>query len=150
MTLTTNGTIAGTPTLAGTYSPTITVTDSAQATATITPTMIIGGGTTDTTVAQVAAGGRHTCAVTAAGGVKCWGHNLSGSLGDGTTTDRLTPVQVVGLDGGVTSISAGAHHTCAVTAAGAVQCWGANSWGRLGDGTTTNRSTPVQVVGLGG
>jgi alpha-tubulin suppressor-like RCC1 family protein len=101
-----------------------------------------------TGVAKVSVGGAHACALTAAGGVVCWGYNADGELGDGTTTDRHTPVGVVGLSSGVLALTVGAVHTCAVTTAGAVKCWGRNNLGQLGDGTKTNRHTPVDVVGL--
>ena len=101
-------------------------------------------------VKAIAAGrGDHTCAVTVAGGVKCWGPNSWGVLGDGTTTDRLTPVNVTGLGSGVTVTTAGDTHTCAVTVAGGVKCWGRNFLGELGDGTITDRLTPVNVTGFG-
>ena len=121
----------------------------------------LGDGTTDSRttpmdvsglasgVIGVAAGRYHTCAVTAGGGVKCWGSNGRGQLGDGTTTDRLTPVDVSGLGSGVSALAAGAEHTCAVTAGGGVKCWGYNGYGQLGDGTTIGRATPVDVNGLG-
>ncbi len=100
------------------------------------------------TVTQVAAGGNHSCALTTAGAVHCWGDNGIGQLGDGTTTQRTTPVAVTGLGAGVAAIAAGSNHSCALTTAGAVHCWGSNGNGQLGDGSTTSQSTPVAVSGL--
>jgi hypothetical protein len=77
--------------------------------------------------------------------VKCWGSNLYGQLGDGTTADRAMPGDVLRLGGLVTAIGAGGHHTCAITTAGGVMCWGQNEEGELGNGATTNSSTPVAV-----
>ena len=93
-------------------------------------------------VAAVAAGSQHTCAVTTSGGLKCWGGNSKGQLGDGTTTLRLAPVNVTGLTSGVAAVAAFGDHTCALTTSGGLKCWGQNNSGQLGDGTTTNRTTP--------
>lgn len=99
-------------------------------------------------VRSISAGWDHTCAVTTAGGVLCWGQNEHGELGDGTRTDRLRPVGVVGLSSGVAAVSAGFDQTCALLDNGAVQCWGQNATGEVGDGTSTLRTHPVDVLGL--
>jgi hypothetical protein len=101
-------------------------------------------------VAAIAAGSGHTCALTTGGAIWCWGANFSGQLGDGTNVNRRTPVDVSGISGGVVAIAAGSEHTCALTTAGAIRCWGANFSGQLGDGTNVNRRTPVDVSGLAG
>src|SRR2546425_124787 len=100
--------------------------------------------------AAVTGGVAHTCGVRAAGTAYCWGRNLEGQLGDGTTTtNRLTPVLVQAPAGvSFAAVGAGDFHTCGVTATGAAYCWGANGSGQLGDGTnTTNRLTPGLVQG---
>lgn len=106
-----------------------------------------------TGVQDIATGEFHTCARFLASGtyvVWCWGSNDSGQLGDNTTTNRSTPVQVK-TDGGasdlagVSQIVAGKSHTCARLDDGTVWCWGANDHGQLGDNTTTPRHTAIQV-----
>lgn len=99
-------------------------------------------------VKAIAVGAGHVCVLTQSGAVKCWGDNGRGQLGDGTFTNRYTPVDVIGLSSGVTDISAGTWHTCSLTNDGTVKCWGHNSQGQLGDGTSTNRYIPVDVSGL--
>jgi len=105
-------------------------------------------------VTALAVGFGHACALLATGTVQCWGENAFGQLGDGTSGQlgdgtsekfRTTPVEVVGLRG-ATALAAGRHHTCAVLETGTVVCWGGNAFGQLGDGTTTNRATPTEVV----
>jgi alpha-tubulin suppressor-like RCC1 family protein len=97
-------------------------------------------------VGSVSSGFAHTCAVTSGGGVRCWGSNDNGELGNGTTTPSATPVAVVGLDG-VVAVSTATHRSCALTEAGSVSCWGKRAR-RNADGTTTDSSVPVPVTGL--
>lgn len=101
-------------------------------------------------VVSIAAGAWHSCAVTAAGAVTCWGWNGSGQLGDATFERRLLPVAVSGATGGFASVSVGYNHTCAIRNDGSMACWGYNGGGALGDGTTTDRNVPVNVQSLGG
>ena len=101
-------------------------------------------------VIQIAAGHIHTCALLSTGAVRCWGSNSRGGLGDGTGNDRLSPVNVSGLSSGVIAISAGELHTCALLSTGAAKCWGWNDFGGIGIGTTGDRNTPQDVVGISG
>lgn len=94
------------------------------------------------------AGQAHACLVTAGGGLRCWGNNGYGQLGDGSSTTRLKAVAVTGVDA-VRIFSAGGSHTCAVTSGGGVTCWGSNESGQLGTGGSFYESTPAEVVGLG-
>jgi len=105
----------------------------------------------DDGVGSITAGGSHTCAILDDGSVSCWGDNDYGQLGDGTTTDRNTSTQTssLGTDRTAVAITAGYRHTCAILDDGSVSCWGYNSGGQLGDGTTTNRNTPTQTSSLG-
>jgi alpha-tubulin suppressor-like RCC1 family protein len=101
-----------------------------------------------TGVMAVSAGGLHTCAHVA-GIATCWGYNGQGQIGDGTTGNQSSPVVVTGLTG-VEAVETGGGdglgHTCARLSDGTARCWGRNASGELGDGTTTQRTTPVPVV----
>ncbi len=126
-----------------------------------------GGGLTGQTLAASIG---YTCAIVTSGTVDCWGANGFGQLGDGTDTGQetcrtgyqcdLTPVQVSGITN-ATQVAAGGIDSCAVLASGQVDCWGANYFGQLGDGTDTGpetctsgggapacSTTPVQVNGI--
>lgn len=102
---------------------------------------------------SIAAAGDSTCTLTSGGHVWCWGNNSSGQLGNGTFVASSIPVQVLSASGsaplsGVAAISVGENHACAVTAAGAALCWGDNSKGQLGNGTSAASNLPVRVQGL--
>jgi alpha-tubulin suppressor-like RCC1 family protein len=99
-------------------------------------------------VKAISSGSYFTCALTTKGGVKCWGSNSYGQLGNGTTVDSPKPVKVKGLSKGVKAISSGNFFACALTTKGAVKCWGANSYGQLGDNSTTSSPKPVNVYGM--
>lgn len=92
-------------------------------------------------------GGSHSLSVAPSGALYAWGSNYFGTLGDGTTTDRKSPVLVSGI-GGVVAVAAGGGHSLAVTEEGEVWAWGWNYSGEVGDGTTTMRTVPTKVLGL--
>lgn len=121
------------------------------------PVVVQNGAGSDplTDVVQIATGGGHTCALTGAGHVMCWGRNDRGQLGDGTMAGSPLPVSVRNTSGsgiltGVSAIAVGASYSCAVLSGGEVVCWGSNSFGQLGDGSTTTRPRPVYVASVGG
>jgi alpha-tubulin suppressor-like RCC1 family protein len=122
----------------------------------------LGGGTLDSStlsvpvtglsvgVSALALGRDHSCALTSSGGVKCWGYNGSGQLGNGSADPFMSsPTDVTGLTTGVVAIGSGTDHTCAVTGGGALKCWGSNSFGVLGNGSVISSRVPVGVSGLG-
>ncbi|MEO6067549.1 MAG: Ig-like domain-containing protein, partial [Gemmatimonadales bacterium] len=109
-----------------------------------TPTEVGGGNAWR----SIAAGGTHSCGVTAGGKVLCWGENKSGQLGDGTTTDRRTPTAISGTGStAFIQVAAGKGHTCALTTGGKAWCWGDGFAGQLGTGLTQISSEPTEVAG---
>lgn len=113
----------------------------------VTATGVLAG----TTLTEVSAGASFTCALGGTGVPYCWGLDSGGQLGNSSTTTSSVPVAVTvtGALAGVTlaQVSAGNTATCAVGSTGAY-CWGGNGSGQLGDGTTTQRTAPVQVLML--
>lgn len=97
---------------------------------------------------RLAAGLAHACAVDAAGQARCWGDGTHGQLGDTRLPGSASPGTVDGPRLVSLYASRGGNHSCGLTAAGAAWCWGRNDKGQLGNGTTTDRTAPVQVSGL--
>ncbi len=112
------------------------------------PVLVYG----DLNFESVAAGSEHSCGITTSDdpdpqAAYCWGRNFSGELGNGSTPDSsLIPVAALGGNT-FSGIAAGRSHTCGVTTGGDAYCWGENENGELGDGSTTDRSTPTLVTG---
>jgi alpha-tubulin suppressor-like RCC1 family protein len=129
----------------------------ATATDSAVPVAVVGLGGTGALsgVASLSSVDGNYCALLTSGGVDCWGYDGS-ELGNGTTTIKSdVPTAVVGLGGtgtltGVASMSSDDGNYCAVLTSGGVDCWGPNSGGELGNGSTNGSDVPVAVVGLGG
>ena len=106
---------------------------------------------TEDKIIQVSLGGNHSVALTSNGRLFTWGYNYYGELGDGTTTYRYTPTEITNrfsLSKGdkIIQVSLGTSHSAALTSNGRLFTWGYNQYGKLGDGTTTNRSTPTEIT----
>ncbi len=97
--------------------------------------------------AAISAGEYHTCTLLANHTVKCWGGNIYGELGNGTTTPSATPVAVSNITDAV-ALSSGRNHNCVVQQAGTLRCWGSNFDGKLGNGSTSQPAFPVAVTGI--
>jgi alpha-tubulin suppressor-like RCC1 family protein len=109
-------------------------------------------GLTAGVVDSITASNDHACALIPVVGLtgneaRCWGYNGDGQLGVGDDSDRNIPVQVSGLASGVSIISAGWMHTCAIMTDTQVKCWGAGGDYQLGNGSNSSSSTPVTVLG---
>ena len=103
--------------------------------------------TQTTNLQLVSLGYSHTCAIVENGDVYCWGRNHIGQLGVGNTTDQYLPTKVLLPSGRTaTAIEAGAYHTCAILDDNSIKCWGQNTNGQIGDGTTDYRDSPASVI----
>jgi alpha-tubulin suppressor-like RCC1 family protein len=98
-------------------------------------------------IVEASVGALHACAREASGRVWCWGDNVYGQLGNGTTTNSAYATSAAGGTGAI-GLATGAYHTCALLPSHTVSCWGANYSGQLGNGTTTASPTPVAVPGV--
>jgi len=98
---------------------------------------------------SVSVGGHHTCAIKTDGSLWCWGHNGYGQVGDGTNINKNSPIPVPGMSSGVSSISLGWYHSCAIKTDGSLWCWGNNEYGQLGNGSYENKNSPVQIMPSG-
>ncbi len=116
-----------------------------------TPVQVMANSTTPLAdIIAIAGGSSHSIALKSDGTVWSWGYNDYGQLGDGTTSNHSNPVQVM-IDSvtpltGVIAIAGGSSHSIALKSDGTVWSWGYNNYGQLGGGTTTNHSSPVQVM----
>ncbi|WP_435743042.1 cutinase family protein [Nocardioides sp. SYSU DS0663] len=136
-----DGLLAGTPEQAGTWNISYRVRGTTPATTATTGVVVL---TVPAGPAAVTAGGQVSCAVRDDGTAWCWGRNSHGQLGDGTTTTRLTPVEVAGDDRWRTLSTSGST-TCGIRTEGSLWCWGLDNFGQLGIGKGRPRTTPVQV-----
>lgn len=107
-------------------------------------------GASGVAVSSVGAGAHTTCATATDGSVRCWGTEMFGQLGTGSTEDAYAPVVVPSIAGATQVVASWIGHACALTGGGTATCWGNNRDGQLGDTTTTDSLTPKGVVGLSG
>lgn len=89
----------------------------------------------------------HTCGVSTAGAVFCWGDNSNGELGNGRFGGSVAAPAIIAGTATYTTVTAGALFSCGLTNVGAVECWGNNYWGQLGIGSYTSSAYPAVVSG---
>jgi len=97
-------------------------------------------------VNKVYSGGHHTCAIETSGAVKCWGDGKKGQLGTDSYVNTSVPLAITNLNVGLTSMGLGFAHSCGLTTAGGVKCWGAGDSGQLGVDDTLDYDVPLDVV----
>jgi alpha-tubulin suppressor-like RCC1 family protein len=105
-------------------------------------------GNTRSHLHRIAGGAAHTCVITSKGGVQCWGSNVHGELGNGTTIASSTPVDVQGLGTTAISLAAGQNFTCALLSTRTVMCWGKGDFGEQGNNSSNDNAKPGNVIGL--
>ncbi|GIX35138.1 MAG: chromosome condensation regulator RCC1 [Lysobacteraceae bacterium] len=106
------------------------------------PTLVSG---LPSAVAQLDGGNHHTCVIAQGGTLRCWGLNLHGQIGDGTTQRAYTPTRPAGLGDDIVAVATGLYHTCAATSTGTMHCWGDNHLGQGGDGDPAWHPAPIAV-----
>ena len=97
-------------------------------------------------ITSACASSQSSCAITNQGGVKCWGFNIEGALGNNSTVDSFTPVDVINITGALAVSCTDAHNACALTDQNKVKCWGRNAYGTLGNNTLIDSLVPVDVI----
>ena len=118
--------------------------------------LAVGGSGFLSGISQVSVGGSFSCALSSTGHVYCWGDNTYGQLGYGASGGSVTiPVEVSGVGGSgflsnISQITAGGMHACALSLSGNVYCWGSNGNGQIGNNSTTQANSPVEVVSVFG
>ena len=110
------------------------------------PVQTVSGGTN---WKLLSAGSDHTMAIKTDGTLWNWGDNASGQLGDNSTTRRSSPVQTVSGGTNWKSVDGNHYYTAGIKTDGTLWLWGSNSYGQLGDNSTTSRSSPVQTAAAG-
>jgi alpha-tubulin suppressor-like RCC1 family protein len=109
------------------------------------PGNVIGLGT----VADLAGGGYHNCALMDDRTMRCWGRNVRGQVGDGTSNSPVTQPHPVSGMNSASLLGPGGFHSCAVLTNGTVQCWGQSDWGQVGTPGLAFSATPATVSGIG-
>ena len=114
-----------------------------------TPTLISLHAEDAIYVTQIELGGAHSCAIDNLNGLRCWGENFYGQLGDGTYRNKKSATNIISLGDDETSyathIALGRRHTCAINNFNSLLCWGGNLFGQLGDGTLVDKIVPTTI-----
>ena len=110
----------------------------------------VGGSGFLSNITKISCGGYHCLALASDGTLYAWGNNADGQIGDGSNTERKTPVTVSYSGDAMSNISAGCLHSALTTTTGKVYCWGIGYSGQIGDNqSSSDRTSPTQVVGVG-